>query len=247
MSEIAARAQKAGLTGVAFTDHVEWVPEDEAYEYLDPSTYFVELERLRARYKGVLTLLAGIEAGSPHRFPAETNALLRAWPWDIVIGSAHWVDGLAGWEPVAFKAGLEAAYERYFQELVVLTREGNYDILGHLDIVRRDSWALFQQVLPLEPYADLIRQALRYSVQRGKGLEINTSGWRYRLPDPLPGLLVLRWYRELGGEILVFGSDAHSPEAIAWEFERARALALEAGFTRLARFEQRRVVDWLRL
>jgi len=55
---------------------------------------------------------------------------------------------------------------------------------------------------------------------------------------------VLRWYRELGGEILTFGSDAHRPEDIASNFDVALEMARTVGFTHLARFEQRRVSWW---
>ncbi len=65
--------------------------------------------------------------------------------------------------------------------------------------------------------------------------------------EPLPNLTILRWYRALGGEVLVFGSDAHTPQRLADDFATARTLALAAGFTRLARFERRHIVGWIEL
>jgi histidinol-phosphatase (PHP family) len=56
----------------------------------------------------------------------------------------------------------------------------------------------------------------------------------------------LRWYRELGGEILTLGSDAHAPNRLGAHFETALEMAQAAGFTRLARFE-RRQISWLGL
>ena len=247
MAEMAAAAERIGLAGLAFTDHVEWVPEDEAYQFLAPDAYFAELSALRERYAGQLTLLAGIEVGNPHEFPAEAAACVQAHPWDIVLGSIHWIDHQPGWYASTYKdlGGLEAAYEQYFVDLAALVEEGEFDVLAHFDMVRRDSWALFEEVLPLEPYADQIQAILRRLIERGKGLEINTSGLRKGMATPQPDLTVLRWYRELGGELLVFGSDAHCPEDIAQPFDRARELALAAGFTRLARYERRQVVGWI--
>lgn len=247
MVDMVAAARKAGLAGMAITDHVEWVPRDDAFNYLNPAAYFDELAAARAQTEGELTLLAGVELGNPHDFPAETAALLSAWPWDYVLGSVHWPGGLPGWKLEAFQSGLEAAYRVYFDELVKLATTGEFDIASHFDLVRRDSTMLFHRTLPLDAYAEPIRAALRALVARGKGLEINTSGQGYGLPAPLPYLDILRWYRELGGEILVFGSDAHNPEAVGRHFDAARELALAAGFTRLARFEQRRIVAWLSL
>ncbi len=240
-------ALRAGLAGLAFTEHVEWYPGDEACGYLDPGAYFVRVQAMRDRYAGRITLLAGAELGSPHRFPKEAGELLAAWPWDFVIGSVHWVDGKAGWKPESFTEGLDAAYTRYFRELLLLAEEGEYDVLGHLDMVNRDAWDLYHELLPLENYAGEIRAVLRAAIERGKGLEINTSGWRKGLGQPCPPRLVLRWYRELGGEILTIGSDAHQPGHVGRDFDRARELALEAGFTRLARFAGRRAVDWIPL
>lgn len=247
MDTIAELALKNGLAGVAVTDHMEWIPEDDAYEYFAPQDYFAELEIVRSRYAGQLELLAALELGNPHQFPQEVADVLSAWPWDYTIGSLHWTAGLPGWEPVAFEAGVATAYQRYFTELVNLARDGEFDVLGHLDLVRRDSWSVKRQILPLEPYADLIRAILAALVQRGKGLEINTSPWDRGLDDPCPGLTILRWYRELGGEILVFGSDAHNPRRVGQYFPRARDLALAAGFTHLVRFKQRQITDWCEL
>lgn len=247
MAAMAEAAVTAGLAGLAFTDHIEWEPGDEATGYLQPAAYFAEVEAVRSRYSGRLTVLAGAEFGSPHRFAAAATALAAAYPWDLILGSLHWVDGEAGWLRGFFELGLEAAYERYFYELAFLARTGEYDILAHLDIVRRDSQVLYRQVLPLEPFAEPIRAALQAVVERGKGLEINTSALAYGGSELLPNLTVLRWYRELGGEFLVFGSDAHTPERVGQHFTLARELALAAGFTRLARFERRQVVDWIPL
>ncbi|MGC9398283.1 MAG: histidinol-phosphatase HisJ family protein [Anaerolineae bacterium] len=244
MSALAEAAREAGLRGLAFTEHVEWYAADSATGHLQPARYFAEMEALRARLNGETRLFAGLEVGNSHEFVSQTRALLEAAPWDYVLGSLHWPGGEAGWKPSAFVEGLEVAYRRYFEELVVLAQEGLYDVLAHFDLIRRDSWSICRQTLPLQPYASLIRAALAAVVERGKGLEINTSAMAAGLPEPCPNLTVLRWYRELGGEILVFGSDAHAPPQVGQYFDRAQMLALEAGFERLACFEGRRVVGW---
>lgn len=242
------RALALGLRGLAFTDHVEWYPQDEAYHFFDPADYFSALEAARALGNGQLTLLAGLEIGNPQRFPEQTAALLNAWPWDLVLGSAHWVGDERGWEEAFFaRRELPEAYRTYFAELLELAQQGDFDILAHLDIVRRDDWDLHRRVLPVEMFADAIRAVLRAVIERGKGIEINTSGLSKGMGAPLPDLTVLRWYRELGGEILVFGSDAHTPQRLAADFATARDLALAAGFTRLARFKRRQIIGWSEL
>ncbi len=247
MAELVVAALRAGLRGMAFTDHLEWYEEDGATGYLAPERYFAELREVRAKYGQQIQLWAGLEMGSSHHFLPQAHALLAAWPWDYILGSIHWTAGLPGWETVAFAEGLELAYQRYFEELVLLAEEGEYDVLAHFDLVQRDAWTLCGRTLPIAPYKSLIHQALKAVIARGKGLEINTSPWSMDLAEPAPGLTILRWYRELGGEILVLGSDAHRPEQVGQHFARARELAQAAGFTRLARFKNRNVVDWEQL
>lgn len=244
---MARAAHKAGLQGLAFTEHLEWMPEDEATGFLNFGAYFAELHKLQAQWNGDLEVLAGVEIGSPHHFPEQTRATLAAWPWDYVLGSTHWAEDLPGWQPVAFEAGIEAAYERYFRELLRLARDGEFDVLAHFDLVRRDSWAQLQQILPLESFAATVDAVLEALVARGKGLEINTSALGMGLAEPCPGLAVLRRYRALGGEILACGSDAHQSKRVGQHFEHARQLALEAGFTRLAQFRERQIIGWISL
>ncbi len=128
-----------------------------------------------------------------------------------------------------------------------MVTEADFDVLGHLDIVRRDSWDLFKQTLNLNAFHGTIDQTLQKLIDAGRGLEVNTSGLRKGLPEPNPSLSVLRRYRKLGGEILVFGSDGHRPRQLGHGFKDARNLALAAGFRHTVRYKERRIVDWLTL
>jgi histidinol-phosphatase (PHP family) len=253
MVSLAQAAQSRGLTGIVFTEHGEWYPGDEAYGYLDLDAYFAEINEARTHFTTqagcgeVVTLLSGIELGNPHEFPEQVAALLARYPFDLVIGSVHWIDNLPGWELSIFESGIPAVYRRYFEELLAMVEHAEFDVLGHLDLVRRDSWDLFGQILTLEPYAEVIDAVLRRLISDGRGLEINTSALRKGLSEPVPGLATLRHYRELGGEILVIGSDAHRPEHLGYGFPLARDVARAAGFERVARFERRLITEWIDL
>ncbi len=250
MREGAIQALRHGVSEIAFTDHVEWVPGDGATGYFRPVAYFEELERWRRTYAGRLSILAAMEMGSPHRFPAEAERLAAAHPWDYILGSVHWVprsDGslVRSWHREGFGEGMEAAYAAYFRELVSLAEGGVYDCLAHFDLVRRNSWAIFGRTLPLKPYWEWIEAALRAVIERGKGLEINTSALRRGMPTPLPSPEILRRYRELGGEIVTVGSDAHRVADVGADVRAGMRYAAEAGFRYIARFRHRRVVEWV--
>jgi histidinol-phosphatase (PHP family) len=141
---------------------------------------------------------------------------------------------------------LRQAYEAYFRQVAHLAAEGEFDVLGHLDLVKRDAHKFGKPYDGPDPYAGLIRAALRSVVERGKGIEINTSALYKGYPEPCPSLEILRWYRDLGGEILTIGSDAHIPDHVGSCFEVALEMARATGFTRLARFEQRQIL-WQRI
>ncbi|MDF1513808.1 MAG: histidinol-phosphatase HisJ family protein [Anaerolineae bacterium] len=247
MSLMVDAALERELQGIAFTEHAEWYPGDDAYGYLSLPDYFANLQAIQNHHYGKLEILSGIELGNPHEFAVEVEAMLNDWPFDIVIGSVHWIDNLAGWERPFFSQGVGHAYQRYFEETLLMVDQAQFDVLGHLDLVRRDSQVLFDRVLPLQDYEDVIHQILERLIERGKGLEINTSSLRKGMTEPLPNIEVLRWYRELGGELLLLGSDAHNPLDIAHSFTSAREMVKNAGFQALAVYHQRQVTDWIPL
>ncbi|TFG73789.1 MAG: histidinol-phosphatase HisJ family protein [Anaerolineales bacterium] len=247
LSLMADAALQRGLQGIACTEHAEWYPGDDAYGYLSLPDYFANLHSLQEAYADKLTVLSGIELGNPHDFPTEVTNILTSWSFDFVIGSVHWMDNLAGWERPIFQRGIANTYRRYFDEVLTMVDQAQFDVLGHLDLVRRDSWALFQQVLPLSDYSDIIHQILKRLIERGKGLEVNTSGLRKGMSETLPNLEVLSWYRNLGGKILVFGSDAHQSADIAYGFDMACEVAKAAGFSEIVVYKQRQITRWIRI
>jgi histidinol-phosphatase (PHP family) len=246
MEAICEAAIARGIDEIAVTDHLDFGPE-EPPGYFRKSEYLAALEECRRRYGDRLTVRAGIEVGEPHIFAAEASNIVGTDDFDVVLGSAHYAVGMeAAWLEDFFEQPLRQAYESYFSQIVDLAAEGDFDVLTHIDLVKRDARKFGKVYDGPGPYADMIRTALRSLVERGKGLELNTSPLRRGQPEPCPSQEILRWYRDLGGEILVVGSDAHTPDAVGAHLDLAVEMARLAGFERLATFEQRRV-DWVRI
>jgi histidinol-phosphatase (PHP family) len=248
MAAVCEAAIARGLHEIGITDHVDYGPDDPP-DYFRPVEYLAEIAQCRTRYGDRLTIRAGLEIGEPHIFVEETQAVLAAGEFDYVIGSAHYADGMqCEWKADFFEQPLHQAYEAYFRQVDKLAAEGDFDILGHIDLVKRDAAKFGKPYDGPEPYADIIRSALRSIIERGKGIEINTSPL-YKgkgMAEPCPTMDILHWYREMGGEILTLGSDAHSPDKLGAHFDMALEMTRAAGFTRLARFE-RRQVSWLEI
>jgi histidinol-phosphatase (PHP family) len=233
-------AVRLGLREICFTEHVDFVPEDESTGFFDPTAYFAEIVRCRAMFDGQLTIRAGAEIGESHRFREQQNVLTSNYPFDFILGSLHWVGSDIVMEPGYFAdQSREKGYSRYFDELLTLARSGDFDCLSHLDVPKRYGFPSHGAFDSAE-FAEPIRAVLAACIARGVGIELNTGSMRRTEGDPSPSPEVLGWYRELGGEILTLGSDAHRPTQIAHEFDRALAMIRAAGFTHLTTFEARR-------
>jgi histidinol-phosphatase (PHP family) len=82
-------------------------------------------------------------------------------------------------------------------------------------------------------------------IAEGIGIEINTAGLRLSVKETHPSLAALRWYREMGGELLTLGSDGHRPGHVGYGLAEALDLARAAGFERVCTYEQRQVARWI--
>ncbi len=186
---------------------------------------------------------AGVEVGEPHEHPEAVAALLAAHEFDVVLGSLHFVNDLPSFSRRYFRdQTLEEGVASYFSALAALAVAGDFDVLAHFDIICRAAYRAFGAVIAdYSPYEGLMRQVLRILIERGKGLEINTAIAYRRMGDLASTLQVLRWYREMGGDIITLGSDAHHPRDVGAGCDGALDLARSAGFDRLATYEGRQV------
>ena len=91
-------------------------------------------------------------------------------------------------------------------------------------------------------FSEEIDAVLKKLIAEGKGLEMNLAGIKYGLGFPNPHPDVLKRYRELGGEIITIGADAHEPAHVAYEFEKATEILRECGFSYYAEFHGRKPV-----
>ena len=91
-----------------------------------------------------------------------------------------------------------------------------------------------------EKSKEILDEILKRLVSKNIGLEVNTGGYHYGLGQPNPCACVIRRYKELGGEIITIGADAHSPEKIGYDFPKAASLLKECGFDYYTVFQDRK-------
>src|SRR5699024_9812923 len=113
-------------------------------------------------------------------------------------------------------------------------------VVGHLNIVDRYLHQLRPQERLNPPQAlEIIEEILKMIIYDGKGIELNTSSFRYGLPILTPSVEILQMYRRLGGEIITLGSDAHSPEYIADHFDYGLEVLERLGYRYISTFSLR--------
>ena len=235
-------AMERGLTEIAVTDHFEFyqagIFKDKPFTIENMLAQQRELDKCREMFSGKLTIRNGIEIGQPQCNKLAAEELMKAVPFDYVIGSVHKLHDLDLVLTEYPDENIPGLVEQNLSMLYDLADREDFDCLGHLDIIKRYA-ANKGKKIDLLDYKDQLEPILRRVAERGKGLEINTSGLRQAAKETLPSAKVLEFYRSLGGEILTIGSDAHKTADVAAGFDGALEAARAAGFRYLALYENR--------
>lgn len=244
-----------GLNEICFTDHVDYGIKPDVPEYeqdhslahlengqpvlnVDYPRYFAKLDELRERYDGTLVIRRGLELGTQSHTVDKNLKLIDTWgnQMDFAICSIHEVGDKEFWTGEFQEGRTQAEYNMaYYEEMlkVVETFKG-YSVLGHLDLIKRYDPA---GIYPFEGTRDITAAILKRVIADGKGIELNTSSWRYGLADLQPCTEILKLYLDLGGTILTLGSDSHKPEHLAAHMDEARERLRAIGYTEFCTFE----------
>lgn len=226
------RAISLGLPGITITDHEDIdYPDDPSLFLLDFDSYRDTILGLQEKYKDRIAVRFGIEIGLQPHLAEKHQEITDSLPFDFVIGSSHVVHGMDPYYPEYFNGRKEsAAYREYFESILEnISAWQGFDSYGHLDYVVRYG-PNQDKYYQYETYSDIIDAILKRLIDLGKALEINSAGFKYGLNHPNPTERIITRYRELGGELITTGADAHKPEHIAWDFDRVRDILLACGF-----------------
>ncbi len=239
MSAYVEQAITAGLPEIGFSDHLPFLHKrDKGYTMAleELPGYVEEVEAMRRRYPQIRIKL-GIEADYFPGREKETEALIKRYAFDYVLGSVHFIDGWGFDIPEAKQSwkgkNVAAVYRRYFELLRESARIPFFDIIGHPDLVKKFGHR------PNEALNEEIEETAHVFKASGKSVEVNTSGLRKPVREIYPAKPLLEAYRKQGVPI-VFGSDAHAPEEVGKDFDRAVQLAKSVGYTEALIYENRR-------
>ncbi|MDL2217636.1 histidinol-phosphatase HisJ family protein [Christensenellaceae bacterium OttesenSCG-928-M15] len=247
MAQIEA-AKGLGLTEICFTEHLEVNYPNPAW-VLNANEYDAAREKHEGQ-DGDLKVRFGLEAGisCPDEDKPALRSLVFARNPDYVTASVHTMRGenpdntdLYSSKPAS---EIHRMYIRSILRNLKLVDDDMYNCVSHFDwmakmVARRVAHA--DTRLSYEAVADEIDALFSYVIERGKCIEINTSS--FIVPGESDSMLTcLRRYRALGGEYVMFGSDAHQPARVGEHIAMAMELAKAAGITRFATFNRMRPV-----
>ncbi len=242
-------AIEGGLAGLTFTEHFDTHPDEWPGCRYDDAAYSRTIAKLRNEFGNRIFVGKGIEiCYQPERMEFIVE-FLSQHEFDVVLLSIHWADGKPVWRKEQWDGVQPSEGTRRYLRTVVqavqqcadLRSAGGrpvFDILGHLDFVKRYTHRFFGEVCTQE-HMDLVSQIFKCCIEADLIPEINTSTLRQGLNESMPGSSVLQAYAEVGGTAVSLGSDAHRAADIGAGFQNALESCRSAGIRRTVHFVAR--------
>ena len=226
---------------LAFTDHCDrdclFSPRHkDKIRQIDLDACMTEIHALKEEYKGKIELAVGIECGYMKDATPLYKKDLAKYDTDIIINSIHLVDFTDCYFKEFFEDKTkEEAYMMYTKAIYnSLFVPYPYDVIAHIGYVSRKA-PYEDKMYRYSDLKDVIDEILKTIIQKGKALEINSHA--ENTGDlTLPNLDIIKRYKELGGELLTFASDAHKIEKQCFMYKEITERLKNCGFKYLFKY-----------
>ena len=252
LESMVKKAGELGLAAYAITDHCDvnfWDKCDDKsvvdFDMYGSGDYALKsIQAVSSVKSGYPNLLCGIELGQPLLNIEKAELIANDPRLDFIIGSHHMNKNENDFYYLEYNKmdsrQLDKLLENYFLEMLEMVKWGKFDVLGHLTYPLRYIAGEYGLDVDLSKYDDIIIEIFKTLIDNGKGIEINTSGLRQKYGKAFPELAYVKMYRELGGEILSIGSDAHCTADLGKGIADGVEMGLQAGFKYLCYFKGRK-------
>ena len=211
--QMAQAAKNAGLKEICFTDHLDYDPLGKmGILAFDTAAYNAEYDDLELPG---LKIRRGMEFGMTVDNRALFKEDLQRRPFDFVLGSIHFVDDLDVYFAEYWNGKTVFEAERRYLEATLdcVRLHDDFDVLAHLTYIGKTTAHHAPRAVPFDEHREIIDEILKVLADKGKGMELNTSGLD-RCGGFLPTADYFRRFKELGGQIITIGSDAHSASRV---------------------------------
>lgn len=240
MEQYIEKAIELGIDVYGFSEHAPMKNFEDGYRLvLDKKDFYEnEVKKLQKRYEDKIKILIGYEVDF-----IEGDFLLeiiKNAEVDYLIGSVHYL-GDWGFDNPEFigqykDKDINTIWEEYFYAVELMSKSGNFDVAGHLDLIK-----VFK-FLPTKDIKSIAHNALKAIKRSNMAIEINSAGFRKPIKEQYPSQELLELAFELNIPI-AFSSDAHAVEQIGFEYEKAVNLAKSVGYSKCVYFENREKID----
>jgi histidinol-phosphatase (PHP family) len=241
LEDVVKSAIKKGLKELCITDHFDYGTEE--YTEIDYEAYMKEFLELKEKYKNKIKFLFGIEVGIQSEHVQTVQKILKGIDFDFKIASTHDVGNIGPhldkyWQDLSRVEGYRKYYKGMYDSI---SSYSDFDIFGHLDYIVR--YGPYKNIgFEYNEVGDILDESMKMLIEKDKGIEINTSSLRKGMKEFHPNDIILKRYIELGGEIFTIGSDAHIPEDVGMDVDKAIQKLQYLGIKYLATYENRKLI-----
>ncbi|HUU49401.1 MAG TPA: histidinol-phosphatase HisJ [Nitrospinota bacterium] len=240
------KAIDLGFKEIGFADHFpllrHWEPEITMLSEELP-VYVGKVLEINNRFKEIEIKL-GIEVDYIPECIEETQKILEKYPFDYVYCSLHYI-GDWGFDNPAYKESWEKEniteiYQEYYRLLREAVSTGLFDIIAHLDLVKKFGYR------PEKNIFHEIKRVINTIKKEKMAIEINTSGLRMPVSEIYPSQEILRYCKKRFVPVIM-GSDAHTPDDVGRDFNKAKRILKKIGYKNTVVFNKRKIVDKIKL
>ena len=232
--EMVLAALAKGLDEIGFTDHVCIRPVNWAIRLEDIPVMTGQILDLKLKYEDQIRIRFGIEMDYFPGREEELSELIRRIPVDYVIGSVHFIGDWNFDTDQSFygKWSNDKLYEKYFTLVQQAAASGLFDVIGHLDLIKKF------RIYPETNQDKLFEDTIAVIKENHLVVELNTGGLDRECAEffPEPKLLEMCFRQQVP---VTLSSDAHRTEQVARHYESAVSLLKQIGYSEIIGFSKR--------
>lgn len=220
-------------------DHYE-LSDQPGYDMtFDLDEYKKEIQRVNKKITEV-EILSAIELGTDKSQFERFKQIIKNIQLDMIIMSTHKVNGIyLSDEKFYSEKQTLAIYEEYYSEILDNIKNfDSFDVVGHLDLIDKFKERYYIE-LEFIKYKNLISDILKEMIKRDKALEVNTAGYHTIVNRPYPKMEIMTMYKKLGGEKIIIGSDAHTPDMVGFKHKLVIKTLKNIGFGNICIYRKR--------
>jgi histidinol-phosphatase (PHP family) len=215
INDLCVRAVELKFREIGFSEHVDFDPSDRGFGFFNNDKYESAVKEAHQLFKDKLVIRRGVEIDYQTRFEDQIRDWIRGKSFDFVIGSVHYIQGEIIGQRLLAKKDLKKIYGEYFVEVQNSIDSCLFNVVGHLDVVRK--YASSQIIRRRNPEYQMMLDSILEGIKDRKiFLEINTkpSELKHGFHETLPSKETIMRYFNCGGKRISIGSDTHVKEEL---------------------------------